>query len=265
MSDEKLEIGIIGGTGMLGQAISKAVLDANIIPSERFWVSNRSGHSPLAKEYPGVNVTQNNQKLADTCDVVVLCVPPAAAEQIGITTPDKLIVSVMAGVSLERLQALTGSLRVIRAMSSPAAQDKLAYSPWCASAGVTEADRQTTLALFQACGLSDEVETEAQIECFTALTGPVPGFVAFFAKAMVDYATAQGIPNTLADRSIRQLFLAAGHTMSQGEMTPAGYVDEMITYAGTTAAGLVALEQSSVSELITTSLDAAVARTRTIG
>lgn len=265
MSGEELRIGIVGGSGMLGQAISKALLEAKIVPSQRFWISNRSGQTELSEAYPNLKKTQDKQQLVEACDVVILSVPPAAVEQIAITAPDKLVISVMAGVSLERLQAITGSRRVIRAMSSPAAQDTLAYSPWCAGEGVTEDDRKITQTLFQACGLSDEVETEAQIEYFTALTGPVPGFVAFFAKAMVDYAIARDIPSNLADRSIRQLFLAAGHTMSDGQMTPADYVDEMISYAGTTAAGLAALEQSTVSDDIATALDAAVERTRTIG
>ncbi len=58
-------------------------------------------------------------------------------------------------------------------------------------------------AIFDACGRTDEVEQEAHIECFTAMTGPVPGFVAFYAKAMVDYATAQGIAPEIADRAVK--------------------------------------------------------------
>lgn len=41
------------------------------------------------------------------------------------------------------------------------------------------------------------------------MTGPVPGFAALFAKGTITYAEARGIDPEVADRSMRQLFLAA--------------------------------------------------------
>ena len=49
-------------------------------------------------------------------------------------------------------------------MSSPAAELGLAYSPWCAGNGVTEMDRHSVARLFQAVGLTDEVDDEEQID-----------------------------------------------------------------------------------------------------
>jgi len=264
MSNKGLTIGIVGGSGMLGRALAQAVLQSAFVPPGQFWISNRSGHSDLSELFPGVTVTNKNQELADACDIIVLSVPPTNVEQINLSARDKLAISVMAGVTLHRLHHLTGSNRVIRAMSSPAAKDGLAYSPWCVSADVTETDRKQTTAFFEVCGLSDQVETEAQIDGFTAMTGPVPGFVALFAKAMVDYGIAQGIPESVADRAVRQLFLAAGKMMSEGPMTPADHVEEMIDYAGSTAAGLEAMVNLSVPDRIADGLDASVAWIRAI-
>ena len=95
--------------------------------------------------------------------------------------------------------------------------------------------------------------------------GPVPGFVAFYAASMIDYATARGIAPEIADRAVRQLFLGAGTVMSVGAMTPADHVRQMTDYAGTTAAGLEVMQRSSLPDDITKALDSAVARTRSIG
>ena len=101
----------------------------------------------------------------------------------------------MAGVFIERIRQETGALRVVRAMSSSAADIGLAYSPWCASGAVSEQDRDWVRGLFGACGLTDEVPSGDQIDLFTSLTGPVPGFVAYYANCMIDYAgtTAAGL------------------------------------------------------------------------
>lgn len=265
MSDKGLTIGIVGGSGMLGRALAQAVLQSALVPPGQFWISNRSGRTDFSDQFPGVTVTNNNQELADACDIVVLSVPPTNVDQINLSAPEKLVISVMAGITLQRLHHLTGSNRVIRAMSSPAAKDGLAYSPWCVSGYVTEVDRKQTMAFFQACGLSDEVESQDQIDSFTAMTGPVPGFVALFAKAIADYGITQGIPENVADRAVRQLFLAAGKMMSEGPMTPAHHVEEMIDYAGSTAAGLEAMVNLSVPDRIADGLDASVAWVRAIG
>lgn len=265
MTKANQTIGIVGGTGMLGKAIAVALLDRQVVASNCLWISNRSGAADVLANHPGVNVTTSNQELADRCDVILLSVPPTSASGIGMDASGKLVLSVMAGIPLADLLRITGANQVIRAMSSPAAQISLAYSPWCATADVTDDDRALVSTIFTACGLTDEVESEAHIECFTAMTGPVPGFVAFYAKAMVDYAVNHGIPPEIADRAIRQLFSGAGAMMSDGEMTPADHVKQMIDYAGTTADGLEAMKHSSITADIADALDAAVARTRVIG
>ncbi|MGB3280881.1 MAG: pyrroline-5-carboxylate reductase dimerization domain-containing protein [Pseudorhodobacter sp.] len=264
MTLKSANIGIIGGAGMLGSAMVKALLERGAVPAQRLWVSNRSGRAESLAAWPDLNLTTSAQALADNCDIVILCIPPAGFAKLEINLTGKLVISVMAGVSLGSLAAQTGAARVVRAISSPAAAHGLAYSPWVASASVTETDRALVTALLSACGLTDEVPTEAEVECFTALTGPVPGFVAFFADAMAHYATTQGVAPAIADRAIRQLFLSAGHMLATGPETPADHVAQMVDYAGTTAAGLRAMQKAGLGALIGQGLDASVEATRKI-
>jgi hypothetical protein len=92
----------------------------------------------------------------------------------------------------------------------------------------------------------------------------VPGFVAFFARAMIEHATGAGIDPAVADRAVRQLFLASGTILATDPRTPAEHVAEMIAYAGTTAAGLKVLEASDLASTIDRALAAATERARTI-
>ncbi len=256
MADRSGTIGIVGGTGMLGTAIARALLDKQVVAPENLWISNRSGRAAAFEAFPTLHVAKGNEDLADACDTILLSVPPASASDLAVNAAGKLVISLMAGISLRDLQTISGANRVVRAMSSPAAEVGQAYSPWCASTAVTSRDRQRVTAIFGACGLSDEIEVESHIEYFTAMTGPVPGFVAFFAAAMQDYSVEKGIPPAIADRAIRQLFLGAGTLMSRGAARPADHVKQMIDYAGTTAAGLETMLQSSISREIAEGLDA---------
>lgn len=253
-------LGIIGGNGQLGSAIARGLLTAGAVAPKALWISARSGRAEVLADWPGITVTADNQALADACDTVLLSVPPAGFGQIGISAPERLVVSVMAGITRERLASETGATRIVRAMSSPAATERMAYSPWIGSASVTDADRETTRALFSAIGQSDELTDESHIDHFTAMTGPVLGFVALYADCMIRFAVAEGIAPEIATRSIRQLFLAGGQILGRGGDSPADQVEAMVDYAGTTAAGLIAMEQAGIAGIIAEGLEAAVVR-----
>ncbi|MFZ7090088.1 pyrroline-5-carboxylate reductase family protein [Primorskyibacter sp. 2E233] len=253
-------IGLIG-TGMLGRAILRGWLDSGIDPA-RLLVCNRSGSRDGVPK--AVALTTEPSTLAQRCDAILLCVPPASVPDLALHAPDKLILSVMAGATRDQLSDLTGSPRVIRAMSSPAAGRRLAYSPWIASPDTTPEDRAIAKALFEAIGKTDEVSDEAHIDLFTAMTGPVPGFAAYFAALMARHATAQGVAPEIADRAVRQLFLASGEMLANDPMTPEQHVRQMIDYAGTTAAGLLAMETSPIQQAVAEGLQAAADKARTI-
>lgn len=257
-------LGIIGGSGMLGSAMLRAILGADVGQGSAHsgWsvtISNRSGKAPDWAD--GVTVTTSNADLIDASDVVLLCLPPAVFQDLTLDLTGKLVLSVMAGVDLAALQATTGADRVIRAMSSPAAEHRLAYTPWVASSAVTEADRRAAQGIFTTCGATDEIAEEALLDHFTAMTGPVPGFVAYFAEVMITHAVAQGIPAGVADKAIRQLFLASGQMLATGP-TAGEHVQGMVDYAGTTAAGLEVMRASPLADLISKGLTAAAEKAR---
>ncbi|MEL6170125.1 MAG: pyrroline-5-carboxylate reductase dimerization domain-containing protein [Pseudomonadota bacterium] len=258
-------LGIIGGTGALGGAIARAVLASRWVAPAQLWLANRSGTPSGFEPAAGITFTSDASAVIASSDIVVLSVPPDRVADLPLRAPETLVVSVVAGLGLDRLADMTGSDRVVRAMSSPAAATGLAYSPWVAGPGVSAVDRALVTALFEACGQTDEVTNEAQIEVFTALTGPVPGFVAFYAAAMIDFARARGVDPDIADKAVRQLFLSAGRILSEESSPAADHVDAMITYAGTTAAGLTVLRDGPSGTALAEALDAAVARVRTIG
>ncbi len=258
-------IGIIGGTGQLGRAIALGLLGHGTVEASQLWISSRDDNQAVFSPYPEVKITHENQELVDACQIIILSVPPHLFPTVTINAENHLVISVMAGITIEKIQEATKSHRVVRAMSSPAANRSLAYSPWCPSEDLSNEDKAFTHAVFSACGETDEVPDENQIDLFTAMTGPVPGFVAYFADAMINYAVGQGIHQKIADKAIRQLFYASGTIFSHEAATPKDYVTEMVDYGGTTAAGLQKMKSSPLASLIEQGLAAAYQKAKQIG
>lgn len=257
-------VGLIGA-GQLGGAIGAGLLRAGVVAPAQLWVVNRSGPAGDLAAVPGVNWSADVAAVAARCAVILLALPPAAGRALRFAGAGRLVVSVMAGVTLDELTAISGGALVVRAMSSPAAALGMAYSPFFAGEGVSAADRERVRALLSACGRTDEVPDEGQIDVFTAITGPVPGFVAAFAASVEAYAQAQGVAPVVARRAVGQLFHAAGAMLAGSERPAAEFVQEMVDYAGTTAAGLEALRAAGLSEVVAEGLEAARRRCLSIG
>jgi pyrroline-5-carboxylate reductase len=256
---ETPRIAIIG-SGALGGAIARRWLATGCVTPDRLTVVSRSA-TPLAGA-PEVAATADAATLCAAADVVLLAVPPAQAQTLHLGASRALVLSVMAGVTLQHLGRITGHGRIVRAMSSPAAERGLAWSPWLAPSELARDDRRLTRHLLSVLGETAEVAQEAHIDHFTALTGPVPGFVAAVAAAMIDHSVAQGLDRTTAERAVRQLFLAAGLAMAEAADSPADQVQAMIDYDGTTAAGLRVLRDGPVARALAEALEAAAKRAR---
>lgn len=255
-----MKLGIIGGTGALGSAMAKGWLDTRTVQPADLWAANRSGHAGPLASWPDIVVTTDTHALVERSDVIVIALPPDQAGDLALAGGNRLIISVMAGVTLDRLETLTSSRRVVRAMSNPAASMQLAYSPWIARDDLPEDDCTTVSKLLTALGAADRVDREAHIDRFTAITGPVPGFVAFFADCLVRNAAANGVPEDIADRAVRQLLLASAMVLRTTDTTPAQHVRDMLDYDGTTAAGLRLMSEGPMRAAVDSALDAAVAR-----
>jgi pyrroline-5-carboxylate reductase len=255
-------IGIIGGTGWLGKAIGRALLTSGFIDPAALWVSNRSGRTQGYEDWPGVRFTTNNEELVDNCAAVLMSVMPRDFGSVVADMSGCLVISVMAGTPVQVIMRQTGARRIIRALPNAAAEVRLSYTAWYATGDVKAEERELVQALFESCGQADRVPSEDQIDYFTALTGPGPGFIAFYADAMIKHALSRGVEPATAERAVRQLFHGAGVMLARSSAAPGEIVRVFIDYAGTTAEGLRTFQATALAEDIGRGLDAAYRKAR---
>ncbi|MDP9628791.1 UNVERIFIED_ORG: pyrroline-5-carboxylate reductase [Ensifer adhaerens] len=190
----------------------------------------------------------------------MLSVRPQDLDAIALDLSGKLVISVMAMVSLADLAARFEARRIIRAMPNTAAEKRLSFTPWLASPDTTEADCAFAERLFEASGKVQRIATETELDYFTALTGSGPAFLAVFADAMISDAVTKGIERGIAERAVRQLFLGGSTLLAGSKQTPDEIVQTFLDYAGTTAAGLEAMAAADIHTPIARGLTAAAAK-----
>ena len=253
-------IGIVGGNGWIGGALARALVAAGLPPA-RLTLSSRSAPPDWL---PEATWTHDNQALADASDVVVLSVRPQDWPAVAVSAPGKLVVSVMAGVSLADLARGTGTDRVVRALPNAAAEVGYSYTPWTASPAVTDADRATVHRLFAACGSGDEVPREADIDYLTGHSGTGPAYPALLAAALTRDAVAHGIPEDVARRAALGILIGTGRIFEKTGEDPAATVAAFVDYKGVTAAAIEAMRAGGFDDLVAAGLAAAAKKSETL-
>lgn len=241
-----LKIGIIGGTGWMGKAMGDALLKKLIKP-EQLWVSNQSGKNNYSE---AIHFTTDTQALINACDVVILSVRTEQFPPLKLHAENKLVISVMARVEMTYTEKHLNATRVIRSMPNVAIVEEEGYTPWIASADVTAEDKKIAQQIFNCFGAEDEVATEDQLNFLTALTGSSHGWLVYVANALVQAGLAHGLERPQVEHAIRQVMKGIGQLIAHEERSPQESLEFLLSYSGTTTAGLRSFISSNIAELI---------------
>lgn len=257
-----ITIGIVGGWGWMGRALTEGLLAHEIVRSQRLIVSGRTDRP--ADLPPAVRYTTDNAQLAGESDLVILSVRPEQFLAVDVEAPNRLLVSVMAGVPASALARKMNTQRVIRAMPSAAASIGRSYTPIYACSQVSPEDKLLAHRIFDAVGRSTEVHSEAHLDYMTGLTGSGPAFVALLANAMLSHAVARGLDPQMASEAVRTTIEAAGELVGRGEKSAREIIEALVAYRGTTAAALQAMEAEGFGPAVAAGLAAAERRVQTM-
>ena len=255
---DDFRLGVIGGTGWMGSAILRSILEHSSITPDQILVSNSSG-AALAG-YPDVKVYTDSQALVDASDCVILSVRPNHFPALSVDLTDQLVISIMAGVTIDAIHKQTGAEAIIRAMPNAAAEIGQSYTPYVNSDGADVDFESLAMALFNSFGTTGRLQSEDELNYFVALTGSGHGTLAYLADALIQAALQQGIDESLAQRGVRQLFKGMGELVAGEANTPAQTVQRVTEYGGTTCRLVETLAHEGVDKGIKNALQACYAR-----
>ncbi|MEX1044869.1 MAG: pyrroline-5-carboxylate reductase [Chthoniobacterales bacterium] len=258
------------GCGKMASALIQGVLAAKVCEPADVVVHDRVAEpAEVLGTESGIRVVRSNREVATASDVIVLCVKPedalAAVTEAGGDLDGKLLVSIVAGVTIESLREAAGPrCRVVRVMPNTAALVQKGASAYAAGAGVTEDDLAVVENIFTSVGRAFAVK-EDLLDAVTGLSGSGPAYVYLFIEALADGGVQMGLPRDLATKLAVQTVAGAAEMVSETMMHPA-LLREMVTSpGGTTIAGLAELERGGVRFAVMDAVRAATLRARELG
>lgn len=173
---------------------------------------------------------------------LILCVKPNNVEEVSskLRGTARVIFSVLAGTTVEKLKSSFKTNAVVRCMPNLAASVGKSMTTLT---GDIDYKKEAEL-LLGAIGTTLWLGSEKEIDIATALAGSGPAYLALIAEALSDGAVKQGLKREDAMITMRGLFEGFGVLIQ--EIHPALLKDNVMSPGGTTAAGYSALENGNV-------------------
>ena len=196
--------------------------------------------------------------------VVLLAVKPQQLEAVAAAVPPErsgLLISVLAGDTLERLQRLLPAWRCVRAVPNTPALVRQGLTGLAFAPEVGEEERAWVRELFALVGEVAELP-ESQLDAFLALTSSGPAFLALVAEAMADGAVAAGLPRAQAHHLAHRTLAGTAALLHEQELHPGVLKDMVSSPGGTTIAGLRHLERQGLRSALIEAVVAAAERSR---
>ena len=259
------------GSGAIGEAMIKGVLAQKLTGPKQITASDpiAARREALESAY-GICTAADNAQAVRGASIVVLSVKPQIFEKVtpvlrGQIAPEALVLSIMAGVSLQTIQRGLQHERVVRSMPNTPAQVNMGVTAWIPAAAVTEEQHRQTATLLGALGEQIRVDKEDFIDMQTGLGGSGPGFVFLIIEAMIDAGVQMGFSRGDAQTIALQTVLGSAELMRQTGEHPAELRNKVTSPGGTTAAGIYELEKGGVRTVITNAVLAAYRRSQELG
>lgn len=258
------------GAGQMATALAKGFVAAGLLPE-----SDIVAFDPVAAAtqnfraaIAGCKQVANNAGVVSAADVIFLSVKPQQMTEVmqqvkANVSPDKLFVSIAAGITLAQLSAGLNTQRVVRVMPNTPCLVGKGASAFARGAGASPADGERVRKLLSAVGLAFELD-EKLLDAVTGLSGSGPAFVYVMIEALSDGGVRAGLPRAVATQLAAQTVLGAAQMVLGGEH-PAVLKDRVASPGGTTIAGLAALEAHGLRGALIAAVEAATRRSAELG
>lgn len=262
------------GAGSMGRAILSGLLKPEVHIDGGVVVTNRSAERAASFDgVPGVRAMATeadpdaNRAAVRGAGIVLVAVKPGMVPDLlteiaDAIEPDAIVVSVAAGVPIERFEELLpASVAVVRSMpNTPALVGK-------AVTGVSAGGRSTTeqvrlvRELFETVGSVVEVP-ESQLDALSTISGSGPAYVFYLIEQLTATAIDKGFSDEQAAELVNGTFIGAAALLKASTSTPTELRVQVTSPKGTTERAVAVLQEADLKSVFDRATDAALQRAR---
>jgi len=242
-------MGIVG-TGNMGSAILRGIVDAGYIQAERIIAYDVSGRrlNELTADFPGINTVKSCAGVAQNADLILIAVKPIyvrdVLDEMKPYLNGKAVLSIAAGWTVGMLEReLRGSgASYLRVMPNTPALVGEGMTAICDDTTFSQEDFDFAKGIFDAVGKT-KVLPERLFDGVVAISGSSPAYVYMMIEAMADAGVKEGLPRSYAYEMAAQSVLGSALMVLNSGTHPAALKDAVCSPGGTTIEAVEELER----------------------
>lgn len=257
------------GAGNMGLSFSKSFLKYELIKPENLHLITRKPEKieKISHEFPGAKISSFQDLKEIDADLVIIAVKPQdfqfVAENISFQFKEnQMLLSIMAGIKIEKIQKYFNHQKVVRAMPNSPTLLGMGITGYTAAEGILFADLMQIERFLNSTGRSVYLEDENLLDGVTALSGSGPAYFYYIVDAMIKAGTEMGIEENLAKLFVKQTMLGAYHLINNSDKNLEELISDVASKGGTTEAALKTFEENDLKDILRRGVLAAENRSR---
>ncbi|EJL73862.1 pyrroline-5-carboxylate reductase [Chryseobacterium populi] len=251
-----MKIAILGA-GNMGLSFSKSFLKYELIRRQdlHLIIRNPSKISKLSEEFPGSKISTFEEIKELDADLIIIAVKPQdfqnVAENISFSLKEnQMILSIMAGIKIQKIQKLLNHPLVVRAMPNSPTLLGMGITGYTSADGISFSQIINIERLLNSTGRSVYLEDEDLLDGVTALSGSGPAYFYYIIDAMIKAGIEMGIEENLSKLFVKQTMLGAYHLINNSDKNLEELISDVASKGGTTEAALKTFEDSHFKEIL---------------
>lgn len=251
-------IGVIGA-GNMGAAFYRGLLKQ--FPSSQLGIADHD-ESKLA-EFSQTFTATNFKEVIAKSDLIFLAIKPQSFEgfceqlNLDMDIQEKCVLSIMAGVSIQKIQESMRLKKVVRSMPNLPVQVSHGVTGWIASPQVEEYEKDLVKKIFSGLGKEVELDNEDLLNPLTALSGSGPAYFFYLCELMMEQAKIWGFSEEEAQLLANETLIGSALLLKEKNTNPAELRSAVTSKGGTTEAALTHMKNSKMDSIFKDALEAA--------
>lgn len=249
------------GAGNMATSLAGGMIAKGMDPINITLADINENQLQMARKKLQVNTTRDNINACQKADVIVLAVKPQvmgevlAPLQSLLQQRKPLLLSIAAGITLAQLEQWLGpELPIVRCMPNTPALVETGATGLFANSKVNTPQREQARSIMAAVGLALWLESEAQIDAVTAVSGSGPAYFFLVMEAMIAAGRELGLSEQMARQLTLQTALGSAQMAITSSVEPAELRQQVTSPGGTTERAIGILEEAGLREIFARAL-----------
>ncbi len=255
-SRTNMKIAIIGA-GNMGLSFSKSFLKYDLIKPENLHLITRSQSKILKikEEFPKSEISVFEEVKNLDADLIIIAVKPQDFQKVADNfqfslNENQIILSIMAGIKIKKIQESLNHKYVVRAMPNSPTLLGMGITGYTSAEGISFNQLMNIERLLNSTGRSVYLENEDLLDGVTALSGSGPAYFYYIVDAMIKAGTEMGIDENLSKLFVKQTMLGAYHLINNSDKSLEDLIKDVASKGGTTEAALKTFEENDFKKIL---------------